>query len=174
MSTFMAPGALKEKMTRQENQEDSEEEDWMINWDRRRRTAAAQVLCSVVYALKLYHLYHSKHNVNKPQRNLTGKKRNAPGNNVCRREFESIREAIHSVAEAIREANAIAKRSQVQVYREEEVFAELVNLGVDKRLRYKAYTFLTQNASKVRAFFGCPVEERKNFLLQLMHGPHNL
>ncbi|XP_062108432.1 uncharacterized protein LOC133819247 [Humulus lupulus] len=161
-------------MSRPENQEDSEEEDWMINWDRRRRTAAVQVLCSVVYALKLHHLYHSKHNVNKPPRNLKGIKRNAPRDDVCRREFERIREAIHSVAEAIREANTIAKRSQARVHSEEEVFAELVNLGVDKRLRYRAYTFLTQNASRVRAFFGCPVEERKKFLLQLMHGPHNL
>ena len=161
-------------MTWQENREDSEEEDWMINWDRRRRTAAVQVLCSVVYALKLHHLHHSKHNVYKSPRNLKGKKQNAPRDDACRREFESIRKAIHSVAEAIREANAVAKRSQARVYSEEEVFSELVNLGVDKRLKYRAYTFLTQNALRVRAFFGCPVEERKNFLLQLMHGPHNL
>ncbi|PON80153.1 hypothetical protein PanWU01x14_006030 [Parasponia andersonii] len=162
-------------MTWPENQEDNEEEDWMMNWDRRRRTAAVQVVCSVVYALKLHQVYYStKHHINKSPTNLKGKKRNAPRDDLCRREFEGIKAAINSVAEAIREGNTIAKRGQARVYSEEEVFAELVNLGVDKRLRYRGYTFLTQNASRVRAFFGCPVEERKNFLLQLMYGPHNL
>ncbi|EXB55017.1 hypothetical protein L484_007348 [Morus notabilis] len=160
-------------MTGQENQED-EEEDWMINWDRRRRAAAVQVLCYVVYVLQLRHVYYSKHHVNHSATCLKGKKRNAPGDDLFRKEFESMREAISSVTEAIREGNAIAKRSRARVYSEEEVFAELVNIGVDERLRYKAYTFLTQDATRVRAFFGCPVEERKNFVLQLMYGPRNL
>ena len=161
-------------MIGQENQEDNLEDDWMINWDRRRRTAAVQVLCSVVYALELYRVYYSKHHVNKSPTTSKGKKRNAPRDDLCRREFESIRAAINSVAEAIREGNTVAKRGQARVYSEEEVFAELVNLGVDKMIRYRAYTFLTENTSRVRAFFGCPVEDRKNFLLQLMYGPHNL
>lgn len=113
---------------------------------------------------------------------LKGKKRKAPrdvceGNayqrktDVFEREFESIREAIKDVAQAIREGNVIAERGRPRVYSEQEVFTELVKIGVDVQLRYKAYTFLIANAGRVRAFFGCPAEERKEFLLQLMYSP---
>ncbi|KAF3973801.1 hypothetical protein CMV_002799 [Castanea mollissima] len=102
---------------------------------------------------------------------LKGKKRKAPrdvceGNvyqrktDVFEREFESIREAIKDVARAIREGNVIAERGRPRVYSEQEVFTELVKIGVDVQLRYKAYTFLVANAGRVRAFFGCPAEER--------------
>lgn len=161
-------------MRPENNQEDNEEDDWMINWDRRRRTAAVQVLCYFVYALKLRHVYYSKHHLSHSATSLKGKKRDAPEDDLLKREFESMREAISSVTEAIREGNAIAKRSRARVYSEEDVFRELVNIGIDERLRYKAYNFLTQDATRVRALFGCPIEERKNFLLQLMYGPRNL
>ena len=162
-------------MNQQENQEDNEEREWMMDWDRRRRAAAAQVLCYVVYTLKLHHVYHTKQNVDHSATSSKGKKRKAPGNDDSyQREFESIGRAISSVANAIREGNIIAKRGRARVYAEEEVFAALVKLGVNDKLRYRAYTFLTQNPSRARAFFGCPVEERLNFLMQMMCGPCNL
>jgi hypothetical protein len=113
---------------------------------------------------------------------LKGKKRKAPKDvferniyqkkkDVFGREFESIREAILDVAQAIREGNVIAERGQLRVYTEQEVFTELVKIGVDVHLRYRAYTFLVANAGRVRAFFGCPAEERKELLLHMMHSP---
>ncbi|XWS14366.1 hypothetical protein CRYUN_Cryun35bG0003100 [Craigia yunnanensis] len=100
---------------------------------------------------------------------LKGKKRKAPRVEVFQREFKSIREAIKDVADAIREGNVIAERGRPRVYSEQEVFAELVNIGIDTQLRYKAYTFLIANTGRVRALFGCPAEERKEFLLQMMY-----
>lgn len=92
-----------------------------------------------------------------------GKKRKAPRNFDFSREFASIREAIKDFAAAIREGNAIAERGRPHVYSEQEVFAELVNIGIDSQLWYRAYTFLISNVGRVRAFFGCPSEERKDF-----------
>ncbi|PON90474.1 Myb/SANT-like domain containing protein, partial [Trema orientale] len=90
-----------------------------------------------------------------------GKKRKATKNFEFEREFASVREAIKDVAAAIREGNAIAERSRPRVYSEQDVFKELVNIGIDFQLRFRAYTFLIANAGRVRAFFGCPVDERK-------------
>ncbi|KAL5557710.1 hypothetical protein UlMin_033921 [Ulmus minor] len=100
-----------------------------------------------------------------------GKKRKAAQNIGSKKEFAGIREAIKDVADAIREGNVIAERSRPRVYSEEQVFKELVNIKVDSQLRYRAYTFLIANAGRVRAFFGCPREERKEFLLQMMYSP---
>lgn len=83
--------------------------------------------------------------------------------------FKSIREAIKDVAEAIREGNVIAERGQPRVYSEQEVFAELLNVGVEIQLHYRAYIFLIENAGRVRPLFGCPAEERKEFLLQILN-----
>ncbi|XP_048332341.1 uncharacterized protein LOC107419794 isoform X2 [Ziziphus jujuba] len=104
---------------------------------------------------------------------LKGKKRKAPRNFDFEREFANIREAIKNVAVAIREGNAVAERGRPHVYSEQEVFAELVNIGVDSQIRYRAYTFLISNAGRVRAFFGCPTDERKEFLLQMMYSPQD-
>lgn len=102
-----------------------------------------------------------------------GKKRKATRNFDFEREFASVREAIKEVAAAIREGNAIAERSRPRVYSEQEVFRELVRIGVERQLRFRAYTFLIANAGRVRAFFGCPIEERKEFLLQMMYSPQD-
>ncbi|EEF52875.1 uncharacterized protein At2g29880 [Ricinus communis] len=102
-----------------------------------------------------------------------GQKRKAPKDDIFEREFKSIREAIKDVAEAIREGNIIAERGRLRVYSEQEVFTELVKIGVERHMRYKAYTFLIANAGRARAFFGCPSEERKEFLLQMMYSPED-
>ncbi|KAE8076984.1 hypothetical protein FH972_015598 [Carpinus fangiana] len=155
----------------QENLEDDEDENWLLNWNRRRRMAVAQVLCLVAYAMCMSHVYCHKYLIDRPAASLNSKKRKGSGDDFCMREFEGIRAAIKEVAEAIREGNAIIKKGQARVYSEEEVFSELVNMGVEQNLRYRAYTFLTEDAARVRAFFGCPIDERKKFLLQMMCCP---
>lgn len=104
---------------------------------------------------------------------LKGKKRKAPSIDMFEREFKCIKEAIKDVARAIREGNVIAERGRPHVYSEQEVFGELVKIGVESHLRYRAYTYLIANAGRVRAFFGCPAEERKEFLLHVMFNPEN-
>ncbi|MBA0720484.1 hypothetical protein Golax_008102 [Gossypium laxum] len=72
--------------------------------------------------------------------------------------LKRIREAIKDVAEAIREGNVIAERGQPRVNSEQELFAELVNLG-------HIFSLL----QTLGPLFGCTAEERKEFLLQMMH-----
>ncbi|MBA0784862.1 hypothetical protein Gotri_028107 [Gossypium trilobum] len=72
--------------------------------------------------------------------------------------LKSIREAIKDVAEAIREGNVIAERGQPRVYSEQELFAELVNIG-------HIFSLL----QTLGPLFGCTAEGRKEFLLQMMH-----
>ncbi|GAV88141.1 Myb_DNA-bind_3 domain-containing protein [Cephalotus follicularis] len=102
---------------------------------------------------------------------LKSKKRKAQKFNIYEREFQSIREAIKDVADAIREGNKIAERGRPRVHSEQEVFAELMKVGIDAPFRYRAYTFLVASACRVRAFFGCPAEERKEFLMQMIYEP---
>lgn len=156
-------------MDSEENREDDEEENWWENWDRRRRMAVVQIICSVVYTIAIDMRYVYCHRqCDESATSVKSKKRKT---RAWEREFEGIREAISGVAEAIREGNAISERARQHVYTEEEVFAELVNIGVEKHLRYKAYTFLVEHPERARAFFGYPVDERKDFLLEMMYGP---
>ncbi|PPR85819.1 hypothetical protein GOBAR_AA34873 [Gossypium barbadense] len=54
-----------------------------------------------------------------------------------------------------------------------EVLDELVNLGVEKHLLFSVYSFLVEDPSRVRAFSGFPVEEHKDFLIQMIYGPED-
>ncbi|KAL3593087.1 hypothetical protein D5086_011727 [Populus alba] len=78
------------------------------------------------------------------------------------RELKGIKDAIKEVARAIREGNLIAERGRPRVYSEQEVFPELVRIGVETHLRYKASTFLVANSGRMKAFFGCPPWERRD------------
>lgn len=91
----------------QDNLKDDEDENGASNWDRRRRMAVAQVLCYVTYAMYIRHVYYDRHLVDQSATSLNTKKRNAPRDDVCMREFEGIRDAIKDVAEAIREGNVL-------------------------------------------------------------------
>ena len=156
-------------MDKRKKWDENDEEKWMVNWDRRRRMAVAQVLCYVVYAIYVYHVYYSRHN-DVPEKPLKGKKLKV---NMWEREFKKVRDAIKDVVEAIREGNAVMERGQSHVYSEEEVFEELVKIGIEKHLIYSAYSFLVEDPARVRVFFGFPVEERKDFLIQMMYGPED-
>ena len=95
-----------------------------------------------------------------------GKKRKV----TCDEEFESLKGALHNVADALREGNTILEKSRPRVYSEKEIYDELVNIGVETDLIDDYYVFLCQNTEKVRSFFGCPSESRRNILNKLMNG----
>ncbi|EEF45345.1 conserved hypothetical protein [Ricinus communis] len=153
----------------QENRQEEDEQNWWENWERRRRMAVAQVLCYVVYAIYILRLYYDVQ-CNESEMSRKDKKRKA---RTWEKKFLSIKESINDVIEAIKEGNAIIDRARQHVYSEREVYAELVKIGLERHLRYTAYTFLTQDPVRVRAFFGYPVNERKDFLLQMMYGPQD-
>ncbi|KAK9274377.1 hypothetical protein L1049_019191 [Liquidambar formosana] len=103
---------------------------------------------------------------------LTSKKRKAKS----LLDEEKLNKAGKEIAVAIKEGNEILKdrndilkmsieRSQPHVYKEEEVYDELMRLGVNREIRIKAYNFLIENPTKVKAVFGCPIEDHVQFLI---------
>lgn len=91
----------------------------------------SKFFCYVVYVLYLHLAYHRRDHANQYATSLKEKKRNPPVSDLCQIQIKSIREAINNVAEALRDGNGIVERGQACVCSEEEVFAELVDLGVD-------------------------------------------
>ena len=53
---------------------------------------------------------------------------------------------------------------------EQDVFHLLDEIGIDSRLRMRAYLYLIKNPDMLRAFVGYPVEERKELLFTMMSG----
>uniref|UniRef100_A0A2P2MZ03 Uncharacterized protein MANES_03G183000 n=1 Tax=Rhizophora mucronata TaxID=61149 RepID=A0A2P2MZ03_RHIMU len=158
------------QINRKDSREDNGEEDWWELWDRKRRMAVVQVLCYAVFAIYMAHVYYQTQCDEPAATAGAGKKRKV---RLWERELGSIAESIHNVAEAIREGNVIIKRVTRHVYSEAEVFAELLRIGIEQHLRYKAYSFLTSDPARVRALLGCPVDERKDLLRQMMYGPED-
>ncbi|KAH7862359.1 hypothetical protein Vadar_003688 [Vaccinium darrowii] len=90
-------------------------------------------------------------------------------------QFDVFNNGIVKVAAALREGNRVLhegnlalKEGQPRIHSEEEVFKELENTGVEEDLQFLAYNFITSNPGLVRAFFGCPSDRRKAWLLQKM------
>ncbi|KDP40120.1 hypothetical protein JCGZ_02118 [Jatropha curcas] len=152
-----------------ENERDIEEENWWELWDRRRGTAVAQVLCYAVHAICMLRVYYHVQ-CTEPEMSRKERKRKA---RTWEKQLKSVKEAIKDVSEAIKEGNAIIEKARKRIYTEREIYAELVKIGVEKNVRFAAYTFLTKDPTKVRAFFGYPVDERKEFLIQMMYGPED-
>ncbi|EOY05567.1 Uncharacterized protein TCM_020539 [Theobroma cacao] len=94
-------------MDKGENWEVNNEEQWMENWDRRRRMAVAQVLCYVVHAICVYHVHYRRY-INVPGKSSKCKKRKAT---MWGREFKKIRDTIKDVTEPIPEGNAVRRES---------------------------------------------------------------
>ncbi|KAG6485803.1 hypothetical protein ZIOFF_054368 [Zingiber officinale] len=89
------------------------------------------------------------------------------------KELEVLKFALDNVAEAIRERNFILQNSRTRVYTENEIFNELIAIGVEENQIDDCYIFLTKNLDKARTFFGCPTERRKNILDKLMFDSHS-
>ena len=86
-------------------------------------------------------------------------------------DMEQIMGAIQDVALAMREGNLIIERSLARLpIPEQDVFHLLDEIGIDSRLRMRAYLYLIKNPDMLRAFVGYPVEERKELLFTMMSG----
>ena len=87
--------------------------------------------------------------------------------------------AIQDVALAMREGNSVLREGNLIFERslarlpipEQDVFHLLDEIGIDSRLRMRAYLFLIKNPDMLRAFIGYPVEERKELLFTMMYDP---
>ncbi|KAI5668346.1 hypothetical protein M9H77_18199 [Catharanthus roseus] len=83
-------------------------------------------------------------------------------------EFDVLKGALHTVAKAIREGNFVIEQSRPHVYSEKDIFNQFVVIGIASKITDDCYIYLTENAAKTRAFFGCPSERRKSILMKLM------
>ncbi|KAM3343640.1 hypothetical protein P3S68_025729 [Capsicum galapagoense] len=65
-------------------------------------------------------------------------------------------------------AGAINRFSPLPPISEPEIWNMLEELDLELGVNTKAYIFLCQNASSCHIMIGCPKEQRKNLLLQMM------
>ena len=86
-------------------------------------------------------------------------------------DMEQIMGAIQDVALAMREGNLIIERSLARLpIPEQDVFHLLDEIGIDSRLRMRAYLYHIKNLDILRAFVGYPVEKCKELLFTMMSG----
>ncbi|KAA8521825.1 hypothetical protein F0562_012504 [Nyssa sinensis] len=102
-----------------------------------------------------------------PSQSATSKKKNKKMRYDDEKDVQMVK-AIESVAEAIKEGNAIYEKYHQPVYLEKEVYNELIAIGVQEFLLDDAYLYLTSHPDKMRQFLGCPFERRKGILERMM------
>ena len=91
--------------------------------------------------------------------------------------MKNFQSGIDNVAASIRQGNEIAKeglaimeRGHPRCYSEDEVYYELVNIGILADVQLDAMLFLIKDPAKMRAFFGVPTSMlRRQILLKMMH-----
>ena len=72
--------------------------------------------------------------------------------------------------EIVKEGLAIMERGCPRYYSEDEVFSELVKIGIPTEHQLDAMLFLIKDPAKMRAFFGVPTSElRRAILLKMMY-----
>ncbi|KAK9725386.1 hypothetical protein RND81_05G140300 [Saponaria officinalis] len=87
---------------------------------------------------------------------------------ILHEEISIIKEGLDNVAQALREGNEVLENGRPQVYRPQEVFEELSRMELDSLTRRKAYRFLNAKQTRVRELFRCPLDERKEYLMEMM------
>ncbi|WCJ23687.1 hypothetical protein M5689_005701 [Euphorbia peplus] len=120
---------------------DREEDDdkiWWEDWDRRRRMAVAQAVCNVAHAVYILRAHYELDCEDESVMLENERKRKA---RTWERRFESVKEVVNDVREAIKEGNGVVERSRRRIYTEREAYAELVKIGVERELTYTAYVF---------------------------------
>ncbi|KAI5668698.1 hypothetical protein M9H77_18551 [Catharanthus roseus] len=76
----------------------------------------------------------------------------------------TAQQEVRKKKEELREGNSMIQQYQT----EEEIFKELVDIGIEKEYIEDCYLFLIQNTDKSRAFFGFPSEMGKSILSKMM------
>ncbi|KAI9180607.1 hypothetical protein LWI28_006482 [Acer negundo] len=79
------------------------------------------------------------------------------------RQVEMIQVGMNNVADAIREGNVIAEigiavieKTRPRIYEEQDIYAELLKIGVPDNVQLEAFLFLVKSPLKTRAFFAVP------------------
>ena len=110
---------------------------------------------------------------------------------MLEKQMENFQSGIDNVATSIMQGNEIAKeglaiimqghkiakdglaimeRGRPRCYSKDEVYYELVNIGILTDVQLDAMLFLIKDPAKMRAFFGAPTSElRRQILLKMMY-----
>ncbi|KAL5539290.1 hypothetical protein UlMin_044020 [Ulmus minor] len=102
-----------------------------------------------------------------PQHNTKGAnssknlKRKASMIDSLYKHVEIIQSSIKDVVNAIREGN----KTRPCIHEEEDIYVELLKIGVPDHLQLQAFLFLVKSPPKTRAFFAVPSERRYDLLL---------
>ncbi|KAK3211592.1 hypothetical protein Dsin_016298 [Dipteronia sinensis] len=95
-------------------------------------------------------------------------------NEVTLESFDRMDDYIDTmVSPAIKEGNSTFEKSQPQVYSEQELWNDLQAMGFAQSILTDAYLYLIENPDKRMAFFGCPLEGRKDLLEMMIYGNGN-
>ena len=94
-------------------------------------------------------------------------------------DMEKIMGAIQDVALAMREGNLALREGHLIFERslarlpipKQDVFHLLDKIGIDSRLRMRAYLHLIKNPDMLRAFIDYPLKERKGLLFTMISDP---
>ncbi|KAH7855776.1 hypothetical protein Vadar_028706 [Vaccinium darrowii] len=85
-------------------------------------------------------------------------------------EVEEIKAAMQDLASAIREGNAVMEKAHGCVSTG-QLHKALEEIGIEPYRRTEAYLFLINKPERMMAFFGSPVEYRKETLENMMYDP---
>ncbi|KAK9284663.1 hypothetical protein L1049_023839 [Liquidambar formosana] len=136
------------------------------------------IISTSSHYLLLVHLLHLLKwtlNVAPPQK--TKKRKADLMIDVLERQIEVINCGIASVSDAIKEGNinsnkgiATAEKGRLHCYSEDEVFSEIMNIGLPEHLQLDAFLLLIKSQLKVKAFFGVPSDRLLELLMKMMYG----
>ncbi|KAL5571102.1 hypothetical protein UlMin_020699 [Ulmus minor] len=92
------------------------------------------------------------------------------------KQVEMIQSSMNNVADAIREGNVLIEKgilvfekTRPCLYEEQDIYAELLKIGIPDNIQLEAFLFLVKSPLKTRAFFAVPSPRRYEFLLNMMH-----
>ena len=80
---------------------------------------------------------------------------------LLREEIPTIKQGLDNVAQALREGSS-------RVYTSQEIFEELSRMEFDPFVDRKVYRFVSAKQARAREVFGCPLNHRKEYLIEMM------
>ncbi|KAI9122552.1 hypothetical protein K1719_006392 [Acacia pycnantha] len=83
-----------------------------------------------------------------------------------------IKVALKDIVGALREGNAIYEKVKQKLpIHEAEIWKLLGDLKIERQLFTRVYLYLLDNPERIRAVIGCPLDKRKELLLEMVFGP---
>ncbi|KAI9073954.1 hypothetical protein K1719_044080 [Acacia pycnantha] len=87
-------------------------------------------------------------------------------------EVEGIKVALQDIAGALREVMLlIEKVKQKLPIPKAEILKLLEDLKIERQLFTRVYLYLLGNPKRIRVVIGCPLDKRKELLLEMVFGP---